>query len=345
MTVAPTMLDELPRDLHALVLRLAGSVGSEATKNKAYLATQLGRSVARPYLSWKENEDGAAEATLDTYERILSVLCIWAEERGIILETLTVDHLRDVRDLFTRSQRRKVTAVFKDSCRWLYEESLTDENIAGRLRYPKRERRVIDDIFATEEKAAIVTSQTDLMDRCGVLLLLRAGLRQAELRGLQVRDVNLIEKYVLVRRENAKGGKERIVPMTGQLVRALNEILSPMADIRRGPEDYILCPTFGGRSTRRNVAKPMGKRGAHEWWYRCLQRAGIVDEGVTSGRRMHGARHTYATDTLRATNGNAVAASKNLGHSSIDVTVDLYGHFDLEDQRLAVAQLPEIGED
>lgn len=340
--VAPTTLDELPRDLRALVLRLAVSVGSDATKNKAYLATQLGRSVARPYLSWKENEDGAAETTLDTYERILSTLCIWAEEREVVLDTLTVDHLREVRDLFTRSQRRKVTAVFKDCFRWLYEESITTENVAGRLRYPKREQRVVEDIFDDDEKAAIVTAQTDLMDRCGVLLLLRAGLRQAELRGLQVRDVNLVEKYVVVRR--GKGGKGRTVPMTGQLVRALNELLSPMAEVERGPDDYILCPTFGGRSIRRNVAKPMGKRGAHEWWYRCLTRAGIVDEGVTRGRRMHGARHTYATDQLRATNGNAVAVSKNLGHSSIDVTVDLYGHFDLEDQRLAVAQLPEIGE-
>lgn len=343
MSAAPVVLDELPRDLRALVLRLAGNVGSEATKNKAYLATQLGGSVARPYLSWKENEDGAAESTLDTYERILSLLCIWAEERGITLERLTVDHLREVRDLFTRSQRRKVTAVFKDCFRWLYEESITDENIAGRLRYPKREQRVIEDIFDDDEKAAIVTAQGDLMDRCGVLLLLRAGLRQAELRNLQVRDVNLVEKYVVVRR--GKGGKGRTVPITGQLVRALNELLSPMADIKRGPEDYILCPTFGGRSTRRNVAKPMGKRGAHEWWYRCLTRAGLVDAGVTSGRRMHGARHTYATDMLRANNGNAVVTQKNLGHSSIDITVDLYGHFDLEDQRLAVAQLPEIGEE
>lgn len=340
---APVMLDELPRDLRALVLRLAGAVGSGATKNKAYLATQLGRSVARPYLSWKENEDGAAEATLDTYERILSVLCIWAEERGLRLETLSVDHLREVRDLFTRSQRRKVTACFKDCFRWLYEERFTDENVAGRLRYPKRERRVVTDVFTDDEKAAIVTAQDDIMDRVGVLLLLRAGLRQAELRGIRVKDVNLVERYVIVRR--GKGGDGRTVPMTGGLVRALNEMLSPMAEVERGPDDYILCPTFGGRSTRRNVAKPMGKRGAHEWWYRCLQRAGIVDEGVTRGRRMHGARHTYATDMLRATNGNAVATQKNLGHSSIDITVDLYGHFDLEDQRLAVAQLPEIGED
>lgn len=339
-------LEQLPRELRALVLRLADAVGSEATKNKAYLATQLGRSAAQPYLSWKENEDGAAEATLDSYERVLSVLCLWAEERGLDLARLTVDHLREVRDLFTRGQRRKVTAVFRDCFRWLYEESRTPENVAGRLRYPKRETKVATGLFDDDEKFAIVTAQDDIMDRVGVLLLLRAGLRQGELRGVQVRDVNLVEKYVIVRR--GKGGKGRTVPIKGELVRALEQLfLTDVPGLNRPREhdDYILCPTRGGRSRDRVPSKPMGKRGAHEWWYRCLQRAGIVDEGVTSGRRMHGARHTYATDLIRSTNGNMVAAQKNLGHSSIDVTIDLYTHFAFEDQAQAVAQLPEIGED
>lgn len=33
--------------------------------------------------------------------------------------------------------------------------------------------------------------------------------------------------------------------------------------------------------------KPMGVHGLHNWWYGCLQRAGIVPEGTTSGERMH----------------------------------------------------------
>lgn len=343
---APTRLDELPPTLRALVLRLADAVGSNTTKDKAYLATQLGRHAAHPYLSWKENEDGAAAATLDSYERVLAVLCIWAEERGITLDRLTVDHLRQVRDLYTRGQRRKVTAVFRDCFRWLYEEGRTPDNIAGRLRYPKRDTKVATGIFDDDEKFAIVTAQNDIMDRVGVLLLLRAGLRQGELRNVQVRDVNLVERYVIVRR--GKGGRARTVPVKGELVRALEQLFLtdvPGLNRPRQLDEYLLCPTRGGRSTDRVPSKPMGKRGCHEWWYRCLQRAGIVDEGVTHGRRMHGARHTYATDMLRANDGNAVATSKNLGHSSIDVTVDLYGHFDLDDQRAAVAKLPEIGDE
>jgi len=33
---------------------------------------------------------------------------------------------------------------------------------------------------------------------------------------------------------------------------------------------------------RRHDKKPTGKL-AHRWWYRCLERAGLVSEGTTSG--------------------------------------------------------------
>lgn len=332
-------LEQLPPRLANLVRQHAAALISDPTKDQRYRATQLGSAVAS-YLSWKENEQGAAATTLDTYERVLARLAVAVDKP---LPHVTLADLRAVRDDFTRGQRRKATAIIRDFFRWAYEEERIRDNPAGRMRAPKREQPVITDVFDDAEKAAIVTAQTDIMDRAGVLLLLRAGLRQAELRNLQVRDVNLRDLYLIVRR--GKGGKGRTVPIKGELVRALNEMLSPMADVDRGPEDYILCPTRGGRSTQRVPSKPMGKRGAHEWWYRCLARAGVVPEGATSGRRMHGARHTYATDLLRATDGNAVAVSKNMGHSSIDVTVDLYGHFDLNDQRQAVAALPEIGDE
>ena len=51
---------------------------------------------------------------------------------------------------------------------------------------------------------------------------------------------------------------------------------------------------------RRHDRKPSGKL-AHRWWYRCLERAGVVAEGTTSGMRMHRGRHTAATELQRYT--------------------------------------------
>jgi integrase len=65
------------------------------------------------------------------------------------------------------------------------------------------------------------------------------------------------------------------------------------------------------------------------WWYRCLQRAGIVAEGATSGERVHKARHTVGQRLLDAT-GNLKAVQKLLGHESIQTTGDIYTDWDVE---------------
>ena len=87
--------------------------------------------------------------------------------------------------------------------------------------------------------------------------------------------------------------------------------------------------------------KPMGVHGLHKWWYRCLQRAGIVAEGVTHGRKMHMARHTAGQSVLDHT-GNLKAVQKLLGHSSITTTGDIYTDWDIdqleETMRLVVGE-------
>ena len=75
--------------------------------------------------------------------------------------------------------------------------------------------------------------------------------------------------------------------------------------------------------------QPMGVHGLHDWRYRCLQRAGIVPVGVTSGERMHNARHSAGQRVLDHT-GNLKAVQKLLGHESIQTTGDIYTDWDID---------------
>lgn len=316
----------------------------DPTRDRRYLETQLGAAVAE-YLSWKQNEDGAAPETLRTYEYDLARLAVTFALIGA--DELTADHFRQVRDLYPERSRYKVTAVFKDFSRWLYEEHRTDTDVAGRIRYPRRQKPAITGLFTDEEKSAIVAAQETIRDRACVLLLLRAGIRKTELRHLQVRDLDLRERLILVRR--GKGSKARRVPVRGSLVRALDEfLLTEIPGLERFPEldDYVLYPARAANQHARggqpNPKKPMAQSTAHRWWYGCLQRAGVVEEGVQAGRKMHATRHTYATELGRASGWNMLAVSKNLGHSKIGTTIDLYTQFSLDDQEAAVELLPEI---
>lgn len=319
----------------------------DPTKDHRYRQCALGQSVV-DYLRWKRNEDGASERTIDSYERILARMVIVAHAAGASDETkLTIEHLREVRDLNPDKSRYKVTAIYKDFCLWLYQEGRVDSNPAGRLRYPRRSKAAITGLFTDEEKSAIVAAQETIRDRACVLLLLRAGIRKGELRSLQVQDLDLRERLILVRR--GKGRKARRVPVRGSLVQALDEFLLtdiPGLDRQPEPDDYILYPERSANQhsvgTRPNPKKPMADSTAHRWWYRCLERAQVVDTGVSKGRKMHATRHTYATDLGRATGWNMVAVQKNLGHASSALTVDTYTQFSYEDQEDAVEMLPEI---
>jgi integrase len=100
------------------------------------------------------------------------------------------------------------------------------------------------------------------------------------------------------------------------------------------PNEYLLprqkaIPRKGEMVMHRFREQPMGVHGMHNWWYGCLQRAEIVPTGVTSGERMHKARHTAGQRVLDVT-GNLKAVQKLLGHESIQTTGDIYTDWDIE---------------
>jgi len=76
----------------------------------------------------------------------------------------------------------------------------------------------------------------------------------------------------------------------------------------------------------------------HNWWYRCLARAGVVPEGTTSGERMHKARHTAGQRMLDKT-GNLKAVQKLLGHSSIQTTADIYTDWDIDQLAASLSEV------
>jgi integrase len=73
----------------------------------------------------------------------------------------------------------------------------------------------------------------------------------------------------------------------------------------------------------------MSVHSLHDWWYECLERAGVVPAGVTRGERMHKARHTAGQRVLDHT-GNLKAVQKLLGHASISTTGDVYADWDID---------------
>lgn len=316
-------------------------------RDQRHRQTRPGAAVIA-YLAWKENEDGAAERTLDSYERDLARLCRFYPDTPA--EALRTDDYRAIIATYPVKSRRKVTAVFKDFSRWLYQEGRSDSDEMGRVRYPKRKTRTYIDTFTAAEVEALLG--LDIRDGALMHLLLDAGLRKAEARNLRLLDCKLGRRELIVL--DGKGRKDRIVPMSGRLVQAVSDL----ALIEGIDQGHFLW--YGVKANARSSrvlprTAPIGEGTFHRWWARCCETAGVtyVPRTRTSKGRgnPHVARHTFALRWLRGLvgreepgrPGRIETLSRVMGHESIRTTVDLYGHLDVSDAAADLAAMEAGG--
>jgi integrase len=172
------------------------------------------------------------------------------------------------------------------------------------------------------------------------LSAIHTGMRSGELAGLQWTDVDWRRNFVCVRR-GVKNGK--VLPTkTGKARRidlsdALKAELEAMRRRRREeyleagkPEipEWVFPNSDGGIIDMQNIK--------NRRFYRCLEKAKL------HRIRFHDLRHTFAS--LLIQNGESLAYVKEqMGHSSIRVTVDVYGHLIPGANRQAVNRLPTLG--
>lgn len=300
----------------------------EPLKDQAYRATGLGPAVT-DFLAWKRL-DGAAEETLDTYERDLARACILYPEKT--LETLTSENILHVITIFPPRSQKRARAALASMYRWAVLWGKVDRNPMDRIpRAPQPPGRYIE-VFTDAEIAAL----TSLDSRDGALMaiLFDAGLRKAEARKLRAEHCLLERRQLVV--VGGKGGKDRVIPMTTRLVGALADLV--LTDAIE-PDEHIWHGGRGNQLGYRAITRnrPIGEGTFHRWWGRCLEHAAIPY------RNPHVARHTFATRWLQR-GGRMETLSRAMGHASIATTVDQYGHLDLSDiaRDLALVEAAEI---
>jgi len=92
------------------------------------------------------------------------------------------------------------------------------------------------------------------------------------------------------------------------------------------PHEIVESALMDGASSLQILALillPLSGPALHRWWYRCLTHAGVVDEGTTRGKKMHGARYTSGTEFYLAT-GDIYATQQLLGHADVSTTANIY---------------------
>ena len=164
----------------------------------------------------------------------------------------------------------------------------------------------VDEMFELL-KAQDESSVLSLRNRAMLEIFYSSGLRLSELAGLDLIDLDFNRKLVKVR---GKGRKERIVPVGGPALKAVQEYLGKIGEIRKDTSGNIFKkPLFlnarGERITTRSIARIVNE---------ITSKSGI-------GRKIspHALRHSFATHLLNA-GADLRSIQELLGHESLSTT-------------------------
>jgi integrase len=175
--------------------------------------------------------------------------------------------------------------------------------------------------------------------RAFVALCAFAGLRLGEAAAVQVGDVDLSGRILLVRRQvqrergggveirSPKYGSERTVYLVDGLVTIVKAHITRLSG--RGAERWLFHGENGNPPRQNTVGY---------WWRKAREAAG------SPKTKLHDLRHYYASGLIAA-GCDVVTVQRSLGHSSATVTLNTYAHlWPTAEDRTRAAAAAMLGE-
>ena len=278
------------------------------------------------FLEMMSAERGAALNTIEAYRRDLDDTAEFLALRGVKLFDAGVEDIRAAmadlskRDFAVTSQARHLSSL-RQFYRFLYGEGHRGDDPTAIIDGPKRQRplpKTLDidavskmlDLAQDDARAEAPTASVAKRLHAMVETLYATGLRVSELVALPVTAARPDREYVLLK---GKGGKERIVPLSGKSKTALAKwIASRNLDPVQEASPWLFpAKSETGYVARQVFARELKLLGA---------RAGISANLLSP----HVMRHAFASHLLQ--NGADLRVVQELlGHADISTT-QIYTH-------------------
>lgn len=273
------------------------------------------------YLDHLTVERGSATNTLSSYRRDLRRYLEHLSERGIDsladVDSLGVSgFLAALREgdenhppLSAASSARALVAV-RGLHKFAYADGQVPADVAREVKPPTPPRRLpkalsLEDVERLLDAADFDQTPLSVRDRALLEILYGTGARISEAVGLDVDDIDVTERTVLLR---GKGGKQRIVPLGSFASKALSAYLvrvrPELARQGRGTPKVFLNARGG----------PLSRQSAWTVLRSCADKAGL-DVDVSP----HTLRHSFATHLMEG-GADVRVVQELLGHASVTTT-------------------------
>ena len=231
-----------------------------------------------------------------TYINDAKHFAIWMQEQGIIPNDMTRSDMIAYRLALAESKYAKTTKqrMFSVACRLMNEQYISGHIKDKVTQDVKGFKTDSDETTHTALSKAQAKDMLEGIDRSSkqgkrdyalILMLMKTGLRRAELVSLNRADIKIMDGHHVAVVEHGKGDKRRVVKLRVDVYRALEDYLQA-----RGQEGEALFVSF--------------KRGDHPTGSRMTTKAveQLVKKYAPAGTELtpHGLRATFATLALEA---------------------------------------------
>jgi integrase/recombinase XerC len=284
------------------------------------MTAPVGSEELASFLARLATERRLSAHTVAAYGRDLNALLSFCGREKIRdLAELDVYHIRRFaaeshrRGLAPRSISRRLSAVRSFLGEQVQQGRLTS-NAAVHVQAPKPSRRLPPTLDADQVARLLEISGDDDLttrDRARLELFYSSGLRLAELVGLDLEHLDLVDRTVRV---TGKGDKTRVVPVGRLALDAIRQWLLVRPNMAGSDQTAIFVSRRGLRLAPRSIQARLNR------W--------AIKQGHPTRVHPHMLRHSFATHLLESS-GDLRAVQELLGHSSISTT-QVYTHLDFQ---------------
>ncbi len=279
------------------------------------------------YLQFLQTEENKSRLTITNYRESLNLLTTLLPIKSVkdFDKMVIRDYKQALGDFRTRQNgemavrtRNHHLTVLRAFLRYLVQEEEMDVYPPDRIKRFKEEQRQVKVLTAEELErlrgAPDRETREGKRDSAILELFFSTGLRLAELRSLNVKDLNYNTREISVR---GKRSKIRVVFLSDSAVDALKDYMLSRTD--------HLTPLFIRHPERATDIMPPGEefRLSRISIYNIVKKYALA-AGIVSNPSPHTLRHSFATDLLR--NGADLRSVQELlGHKDLSTT-QIYTH-------------------
>ncbi len=244
-----------------------------------------------------------SESTISSYSETLKTFLIFYREKPVAAinneDVIIYNNEYILKNKLSASYQNQTVNAIK-----LFFMTVRETKIeVDKIHRPKR-AKLLPNVLSKEEIKLILNAHSNIKHKMMLSLIYSCGLRCGEL--LALRPVHIDSKRNIVLLKNAKGNKDRIVPLSPKILDMLRQYYKVCK-----PTTYLFEGQTAGMSYDSRSLQLVLKQ--------ALQKAGI-----TKPATLHWLRHSYATHLLES--GTDLRYIQELLGHSCSKTTEIYTH-------------------